>query len=108
MSAMAWLTYICLALVMGGLGQLVRVAVGLKKLRDSNALKGVPTPFDNKKFWISMVLGSLAGMVAAIAAWDASEPLLSREFLMMIVAAGYSGSDLIEGIIEKWVKKLPA
>lgn len=104
MSAAEWINYIILASMLGVAGQLIRVAIGLKKLHDKNSSEGKKTPFDSKKFWISIVLGGLAGLLTSIGAWDPSRETLDREFLASLMAAGYAGSDIIEGMIEKWTK----
>ena len=104
MNAAEWISYLALAFMLGMAGQLVRVAIGLKKLHDKNSSEGRKTAFDQKKFWISVVLGGLAGLITAISTWDAHKMILERDFILSLMAAGYAGSDLIEGLIEKWVK----
>lgn len=104
MTALDWLAYLLLAFVLGSAGQLVRVAIGLKKLHDKNMLEGRKTPFDPKKFWISMALGALAGLVTAVAKWDGAHAQLQPDFIFTLMAAGYAGSDIIEGLIERWTK----
>lgn len=108
MSAMAWISYLGLALILGVFGQLARVAMGMKKLHDKNAATGTKTPFDPKKFWISICLGGLAGVLTALSMWEGATRFLDREFLLTIMAAGYAGSDLIEGLIERAGATFPA
>jgi len=104
MSALDWLTYLALAFVLGIAGQLVRVAIGLKKMHDKNIAGGQKTSFDPKKFWISIALGALAGLITAILKWDTANAPLQRDFIFTLMAAGYAGSDIIEGLIEQWTK----
>lgn len=104
MSSVDWISYLALALMLGVAGQLARVAIGLKKLHEKNQSAGFKTSFDPKKFWISIALGGLAGMLAGLAVWDESMRLLQRETLLSLMAAGYAGSDLLEGLIERWLK----
>ncbi|THT98709.1 hypothetical protein E9531_13565 [Lampropedia puyangensis] len=104
MDALGWLAYLCLAFFVGACGQLVRVAVGLKKLHDKNASAGTKTPFDAKKFWISIVLGALAALLTAILQWSDQMQSIDREYIFTLMAAGYAGSDIIEGLMDRWSK----
>ncbi|MFV0680164.1 hypothetical protein [Ottowia sp.] len=103
MTSMQWLFYLVLAAFLGGAGQLMRVAVGLKKLYDKNAVADEKTAFDAKKFWVSIVLGALAGLMTAVIKWDGSDQF-QQEFIFTLMAAGYAGSDIIEGLIESRIK----
>ena len=104
MSAFEWITYLVLAFGLGISGQLIRVAVGFKKMHDKNLAQGEKTKFDHKKFWTSIVLGAMAGLVTAIAKWK-GDSQIDPEFIFTLMAAGYAGSDIIEGLIENGVKK---
>lgn len=106
MNAAEWIDYLGLALMLGVAGQLARFTVGMKKLHDKAADDGKKVPFDNRKFWLSIVLGGLAGLLAAVGIWEPDKATLDREFLLMIMAAGYAGSDFVEGIIERGLNKL--
>ena len=48
MSAFEWLTYLLLAFGLGTSVQLVRVAVGFKKMHDKNLATNTKTRFDQK------------------------------------------------------------
>ena len=104
MSAFEWITYLVLAFGLGISGHLVRVAVGFKKMHDKNLALGEKTKFDHKKFWTSIVLGAMAGLITAIAKWK-GDSQIDPEFIFTLMAAGYAGSDIIEGLIENGVKK---
>ncbi|MCK9538410.1 hypothetical protein [Dokdonella sp.] len=104
MTASAWLWYLTFAFVLGAFGQLIRVAIGLKKLSEKNASRDEKTPFDPKKFWISMVLGALAAVITAVVQWNGAADDLDRDFVFTMMAAGYAGSDIIEGLIARWTK----
>lgn len=104
MAAQDWLCYLTLAFILGVAGQLVRVAVGLKKMHDKNLADDGKTHFDAKKFWISIVLGALAGVITAVVKWDGTNGPLGQEFVFTLMAAGYAGSDIIEGMVERWTK----
>ena len=103
MSAFEWLTYLLLAFGLGSAGQLVRVAVGFKKMHDKNLATGLKTTFDQKKFWTSIVLGAMAGLITAVVKWQGSSQI-DPDFIFTLMAAGYAGSDIIEGLIENGIK----
>lgn len=107
MSAFDWITYLVLAFGVGVSGQLVRVAVGFKKMHDKNLVLGEKTMFDHKKFWTSIVLGAMAGLITAIARWKGNSQI-DPEFIFTLMAAGYAGSDIIEGLIENGFKSRAA
>lgn len=104
MDALGWLAYLGLALMVGACGQLVRVAVGLKKLRDKNAAEGTKTAFDAKRFWISMVLGAFAAVLAALFQSGGETHAMDRDFIFTLLVAGYAGSDFIEGFMGRQAK----
>jgi len=104
MNPTEWISYLLLALMLGVAGQLARVGVGLKKLHEKNQLAGKKTPFDPRKFWISIALGGLASLVTAILIWEGSARSLDRELLLSLMAAGYAGSDILEGLVERWTR----
>jgi hypothetical protein len=54
--------------------------------------------FDPVQFWISIGLGLVAGAAAAI---TMSEPTIGKSFVVTCAAAGYAGSDFLEGLISK-------
>ena len=106
MSAFEWLTYLLLAFALGTAGQLVRVAVGFKKMHDKNLATNTKTTFDSKKFWTSIVLGAMAGLVTAVVKWQGNSQI-DPDFIFTLMAAGYAGSDIIEGLIENGMKPGP-
>lgn len=99
MSAFEWIAYLILAFGLGIGGQLVRVGVGFKKMHDKAVANGEKTPFDHKKFWTSIVLGALAGVITAVIKWKGSSRI-EPDFIFTLMAAGYAGSDIIEGFID--------
>ena len=50
------------------------------------------------------MLGALAGAITAIAKWESATQLLQPDFMFTLMAAGYAGSDIVEGLIERWTK----
>lgn len=99
-SVSQWLLIISLGVVAGLLGQAAQVVVGLKKANEVADTRGENFVFQASKFWISMSLGAIAGALAAVSTVP-SDMNLSTQLLLGIVAAGYAGSDFIEGVLSK-------
>jgi len=83
MSAFEWLTYLLLAFALGTAGQLVRVAVGFKKMHDKNLATNTKTTFDPKKFWTSIILGAMAGLITAVVKWQGEPPRVLRRLQLL-------------------------
>src|ERR1700759_4770680 len=101
---------IIMQLLLGGLlgmaGQTVWGVVGLKKLNDtaSQNQSSFKDSFETSKFFVSMLIGFVAGMLAMICVSPLTKDFkFSKEVLLGIAAAGYSGTDFIEGVIKKWL-----
>src|ERR687886_297922 len=109
------LTNLLLCGLLGLIGQGVRVIVGLKKLREEATsvadsasaaeLSVSATPkaaynqlFDAKELWLSLFIGFVAGCLASFVS-DKLD-LGSTEVRLGIMAAGYAGTDFIEGIFK--------
>jgi hypothetical protein len=96
----AWVSLIVLGALMGVVGQGIRVIVGVKKARDEVAAlghQGAET-IEPTRLMIGLMIGAVAGVVAAIAAtpgWQVSRAVL-------LGAAGYSGADVIEGLMARY------
>lgn len=99
------LVIVLLGAILGMVGQGLRVIVGLKKVGDAAAgtnSKGKDL-FDLQRLVISLfiafAIGAIAGVLASL------ESINLREFpmatVMAIIAAGYAGTDFIEGFIRK-------
>ncbi|MEP0909913.1 hypothetical protein NDI45_03135 [Leptolyngbya sp. GB1-A1] len=91
-------TYVTLGILLGLLGQGTRVIVGLKKASDEAALaqqslKGI---VDLKRLAVSLLIGGVAGGIGAISLLGNE---IDKEFLLTLVAVGYSGADFIEGFL---------
>lgn len=99
-----WLLIIGLGSLCGFLGQLLRVVVGLHKASNSEE----KVEFDYSRLVISLLVGLLAGALAAIAATTTlgvSPMLLDAQTVLALVASGYAGADFIEGFIGKYLPK---
>lgn len=97
--------------VLGVLGQGVRIAVGLKKLHDSNTAKvaqdAAPEPFSPGRLLVSLFVGFVAGAIGMLVKnpTKATGGDLSTEAIVTIIAVGYSGADFIEGLFNTYIQK---
>jgi len=87
---------------MGAVGQGARVVVGLKKQHDvsSRAGRRVRDDFCGKKLTIGLLIGFIAGVLAAIPMHE-TVAAATPAVLLGLVAAGYSGTDFIEGFARR-------
>jgi hypothetical protein len=60
-------------------------------------------PFDGKEFAASFAIGAVAGLTAYLGLYfnDATVKITTGSTILGIVAAGYTGSDFIEGFVKK-------
>jgi len=94
--------YIVLGVLLGAVGQGARAVIGIKKAADEAAADGktrVDEWFDVKRFLFSLIIGAIAGCLAAILLLEAP---VNQELMLGLVAAGYAGTDFIEGLISKY------
>lgn len=104
---------VILQLLLGGLlgtvGQGLRIIVGMKKLNDeANSLRTkLGILVDTSRILISLLIGFCAGVLAVLATSDLSSGFFSgenlKERLLAIIAAGYAGTDFIEGMMKKYL-----
>jgi hypothetical protein len=94
-----WLGILIVGIILGALGQGARTIVGFKKMNDyadtSAAL------FDGVRLLISFGIGGVAGALAAVTILP-DTGVATRDQLIGIAAAGYTGSDFIEGFISRF------
>jgi hypothetical protein len=109
MDSLQTLTFITLGALLGAAGQLVRAIVGIKKEIDQAKAAGKTAQdwFDAKELYMSIALGAVAGIGAAISVYQ-SDVQLSKDMLIGFLAAGYAGADFIGGLMQKWLPKSPA
>ena len=93
-----WLGILVAGIILGALGQGARTIVGLKKLNDYKDTSSAV--FDGVRLLISFAIGGVAGAFAAITILPDSGQI-SKEQLLGIAAAGYAGTDFIEGFISQ-------
>jgi hypothetical protein len=91
--------------LMGLFGQGIRAVVGLKSMVDQANAKGVSQNelFDAARLLISLVIGFLAGIAATLALGFDKFETIQMSLLLGIAAAGYSGTDFIEGFISQYL-----
>jgi hypothetical protein len=99
------LIIILLGAVLGMVGQGLRVIVGLKKVFDKAANDKSPAKdlIEYKRLALSLFIafsiGSVAGVLAAIAKFDIS--YMNKSTLIAFITAGYVGTDFIEGVFRQ-------
>jgi hypothetical protein len=106
MDAGQTLTFVALGALLGAAGQGARTVVGLKKeiVDARGAGKTVGEWFDGRELLVSFVLGSVAGILAAI--WQYGPDVqITRDLLLGFAGAGYAGADFIGGLMDKWTAK---
>ncbi|HTH55838.1 MAG TPA: hypothetical protein VL728_07305 [Cyclobacteriaceae bacterium] len=97
------LSIIILGALLGIVGQLIRVVVGLKKLKDTSVSKAhYEDQFDLKKLVMSIIYAGVIGLVAgALMAVDNLDKIWDKSTILAVIAAGYAGVDFIEGFLTK-------
>jgi putative chitinase len=100
------LSTLMLAGLMGLVGQGARSVIGLKKLHDARAGQAPDQQdtFMAGRMVVSLLLGFIAGVLAALALGIeklAETGGINTAMLLGLAAAGYSGSDFIEGFMNK-------
>ncbi len=99
-----WFILIVLGGLMGTIGQGIRVVVGLKKLQEKTSdMRGsFAKNFQTNTLCVSLLIGFIAGAMAILSLGDQAQ-MPSRELLLGVMAAGYSGTDFIEGFVKKYL-----
>lgn len=98
------LIIILLGAILGMVGQGLRVIVGIKKLGDEAVSKGqeqkdlIKTQQLVLSLFIAFAIGAIAGVLAAVGSTDL---VFSKSTIFAFIAAGYAGTDFIEGFIRK-------
>ena len=98
------LMYIIVGAFLGAVGQGIRVIIGVKKAHEKpiNMNKEMKEWLDLKRLLVSLIIGAIAGCLGAIVLLGTA---VNREFLLGLVAAGYAGTDFIEGIMRSYLPK---
>ncbi len=105
---------VIMQILLGGLlgitGQSLRIIIGMKKLaEDANQQqKKVGELIDTSRIFISLLIGFCAGVLATITISDFKTELFGKpdsvkQNILAVIAAGYAGTDFIEGLIKKYL-----
>ncbi len=105
-----------LQLLLGGLlgitGQGIRIVIGLKKLNEEAQAEQVSMKqlIDNSRLRTSIFIGFIAGILAILSLTGFTEELSAatkplKEIIMGVIAAGYAGTDFIEGFMNRNLPK---
>jgi hypothetical protein len=98
------LTALVLAGVLGMIGQSVRAVVGLKKMNDDALSSAVSASdlFVASRLVTSEIIGFIVGVITAFS-MDINKlvTINNTQLLLGIVAAGYAGTDVIEGFARR-------
>lgn len=102
------LAHLLLGGTLGVLGQGIRTITGLKKVYDEAASdnQAFADRFVPSVLVMSLFVGFVAGALAMLAASDETgnwQP--NKQAMLAIIAAGYSGTDFIEGFFKKYLPK---
>jgi hypothetical protein len=102
MTPIQWLEIAALGIIFGALGQGARTIVGIKKLNDYADDAGPSAALlDGMRLLISFGIGGVAGAFAAVTLITDFSKAIQLEQLFTIAAAGYAGSDFIEGFMSR-------
>lgn len=92
--------------ILGMAGQGIRAVIGLKKMNDADA-EGATSQFRATQLvmslGIALLIGAIAGVLAAVGTVE--KPMESKALIAALIAAGYAGTDFIEGFMKR---SLPA
>lgn len=96
-----WLQIILLAMILGIVGQLVRAVVGISKESAKVASGDNSAGFRTAELLFSLLIATAVGAVAGVLAAVSAGEWKGGEMITAFIAAGYAGTDFIEG----WMKK---
>lgn len=108
MEAEGLLIHILLGGTLGVLGQGVRTITGLKKVYDEAAADNqtFAQQFVPSLFVMSLFVGFVAGALAMVVSRGGDGSWVpSKQAIFALIAAGYSGTDFIEGFMKKYLPK---
>lgn len=96
-----WIQILALGAFAGAIGQLVRAVSGLAKITRQNNSGELTEQFRASTMIVSLLVGATAGALASLALLvNVSEPP-PVSTILGLMAAGYAGSDFIEGFAGK-------
>jgi hypothetical protein len=103
-SPLNMLIIILLGAILGAAGQGIRVIVGLKKVYDEANKQNVAAKslLEYKQvalsLFIGFAVGAISGVLAAVTNMDMQ---ITKSVIIAFIAAGYAGTDFIEGFMKK-------
>jgi hypothetical protein len=106
MSAEQWLVLLALGAFAGAVGQLLRVIAGVAKQSRAGEAS-MSDPLSPSTLAVGVSIGACAGVLAALAMLsDGSGATLAHieaQSILGLVAAGYAGTDFIEGVVGRYL-----
>jgi len=101
-TAIAAIQGLGLGALLGATGQGIRAIIGLKKAAESAQAAGstLKNEFDASQLLVSLLIGAIAGMLAALP-FMSQVNSLGYQTLIALLGAGYAGADFIEGFMRK-------
>lgn len=110
-----WIFIAAFGVIFGTAGQLIRVALGLRKLNQGAGLPN-SSEFNTNRLVLSLLYGALAGIAALVIiasgfgsdtlqAFDA-DTIVEPSQVLTVMAAGYAGADAIEGFVKTHLQRI--
>jgi hypothetical protein len=102
-TALEWLQILGFGAVLGAAGQLIRTIAGLKKVNEQASSTGASFGdiFSASQLVVSVLIGSVAGMLGAIALGIDLNEQLAIDKLVALMGTGYAGADFIEAFMTR-------
>lgn len=97
------LVIVVLGAILGAVGQGIRVIVGLKKVYDEAVKNNQPANelLQYRQLALSLVIGfAIGAMAGVLAAVNSVDTQFSKSVIVAFIAAGYAGTDFIEGFMK--------
>lgn len=103
MTGEQWIITILLGGIAGLVGQGIRGALGMQKMRELSEASGqsAEAGFNPKMFLSSLLIGFTAGAMASFTLEFDSSGTIDMKTILVLVAAGYAGTDFIEGTAKR-------
>jgi hypothetical protein len=106
MSNTDMLNQLIFGILLGALGQGLRSVVGLKKAAQSAAAAGQSfsdTGFDAARLIVSLLIGGIVGGLTIMTLTGFKVVAVDQNMILKIIAAGYAGTDAIEGLLQQYL-----
>ena len=101
------LNQLLLGFVVGAIGQTLRAIVGIKKAQDEAAALGQSfrdDAFDGTRLATSVLIGGIIGALTILTLSTFKPlPTVDENLFMKLIAAGYAGTDAIEGLMSRYL-----